>query len=128
MSNYDDDGDLMNNGNIFDNPEYIKAKQYQRRIRRGESSDTVKGFSPDMKAILGLCASCAYHEYAINDLHQIVVSRCEMFESSLGRHSIKECSNYKSRGSLPLSMLFGMAKLIDIDKKKKTGFLEKIKK
>ena len=113
--------------NIWDKPDFIKAQDNHDIIRR--NSNTAKGFSPNLKAVIGLCHDCGNYQYIINDVHQIVFSRCYRLKIMLGKHSVKECSTYKRRGELHLEEMYRIARKIDPENIKDTpGFLTKNEK
>lgn len=78
-------------------------------------------FSPNHEATVGICANCQSYEYAENDVHQIIHSRCSDFRRPLGASRITQCSNFAERGQLSLRTMFDMAVLIDAPKRK-AGF------
>ena len=111
---------------VWESEDFQKALQLEKQLHRSEEKFKNRGFSPDIKATVGICFSCKNFMYAINDVHQLIIARCSDFRCQLGRHSIKKCSNYNERGKLPLDAMFQIAKLIDLDKiKGKAGFLPK---
>ena len=115
---------------IWDNEEFLKIEQKQRHINKAENvqSQSSTGFGPNIKQSVGLCASCRYFIYIINDIHQLIYAKCDSTRCNLGKHKIKECSAYKKRGQIDIEDMFQIATMINPeDIKDEPGFLSRKK-
>lgn len=85
-----------------------------------------KGFGPNFESQMGLCAHCQHLMYVVNDVYQLIYTQCRVYQLGLGRHKVKDCSEYKSKNELSLMQMYEMATLIDPKTiKDKPGFITK---
>lgn len=88
-----------------------------------ESTESSRGLGPNFEEQIGICATCRYHEYMVNDVHQIVFNHCGYHGVRLGKHKIMQCNKHSRKNELDLSTMYQIATLIDIPKDK-AGFVK----
>lgn len=88
-----------------------------------------KGFGPNLENVVGICATCNHYEYAVNDMHMVVVSYCSNYRTSIRKTRIEECSNHTPKGVMSLHDMYQVATLIDVDanEEKTAGFTRSLK-
>ena len=68
-------------------------------------------------SIVGICANCSNYVYAENDIYQIVYSACSGLNYDnpvpIGKHFIRNCTNFNQKGRLGIQAMFGMATMIE---------------
>lgn len=113
---------MKNEEEIWEDTAFQTGTSFAKRFRKSQKSQGLDKFSPNLKEIVGLCYKCGNYNYIINDVHQLVYSKCGYYNMTLGRHSVKECSSFQKRQSMSLEYMFSIATYIEIQKKE-AGFL-----
>ena len=77
----------------------------------------------------GLCSRCGHFDYQKTSLGD-VVALCDMHRKLAIRprqdDPITVCSHFYPRGQMSLYDMMGLATLIDVNKKRKAGFLDEV--
>lgn len=115
---------MRNEEDIWEDQAFQNGQSFSKRFRQRQKTITTDKFSPNLKEIVGECYKCHHYNYVINDVHQLIYSSCGMFNTKLGKHSVKECSGFIKRQEMSLTYMFSIATYIDVGKRN-AGFLTK---
>jgi len=118
---------MRNEEDIWEDQAYQNGSSFNKRLRTNSKNNITNKFSPNLKAIVGICHACTHYEYAINDVHQLILSYCTRFNKELGKNGIKDCSGFMKRQTMSLTYMFSIATYIETSQKDTPGFLAKKK-
>ena len=76
--------------------------------------DSGSGFAPNPEPVVGICHDCKYYSFVSDDMYQIVLSRCNKFNTGIGKR-IQFCTNYEQRGGLTIHEMYELATILDFD-------------
>jgi len=99
-------------------------KEVEHKFDRLANQMSTK-LGPNHQETVGICSTCNNYQFAINDVHQIVLSRCEAFEVILGKQRVSECSSYRAKNQMSLHTMYEIATLIDVEPNSNVGFIKK---
>ena len=97
--------------------DYNRFESASEKIDAQLEEGQTRGFGPNITEIVGICSTCANYKYVLNDVHQIIFSRCQAFDVSLGRYKVSFCNSHSPRGQLSLREMYELAILIDPNNK-----------
>jgi hypothetical protein len=114
----------------FDDMETTQDKEQLKIRRAAHAHDQAiekahsRGLDSNIESVVGLCAKCNHYQYVENDMHQIIYSMCVVFDKSLGRNKVRNCTQFTPKNQMSIMTMLQIATLIDPGNiRPKAGFL-----